>query len=235
MGSRGASGKPTAPAPSSQPSKVDQDKRTQRPFTFMSQPMQGATKPVSTSHVTHLSPHVHASQLGKLVWQLLNGENKLWVQVLLNRYVPKGSVLNPRKASSPSPVWRSICMAVKELREGLIMKLEAGNSSIWDTDWLGCGPLSSLLDFIHISDTYLCVKDLVEHGTWNLGKLYTHLPTEIRDRILSTPPQLHLLCWIIGVGRIVLRETIWLLLVISGCVMITMLILLLQAGSGFDV
>lgn len=65
------------------------------------------------------------------------------------------------------------------------MRLQAGDSSFWYSDWLGIGPLCSLVDYVHISDIHLGVKDAWEHGGWNLNRMMTIIPNHIRALIAA--------------------------------------------------
>ncbi|KAJ1410430.1 Reverse transcriptase-like [Sesbania bispinosa] len=79
------------------------------------------------------------------------------------------------------------------------MQLEAGNSSLWDTDWLGCGPLRQLVDTIDPTDLHLQVCDIWENGAWSLDQVTTSIPLDLKDLILAAPTpsgRTHLDHWI---------------------------------------
>lgn len=97
--------------------------------------------------------------LGKLVWNLLYNGNKLWVQVLSHKYMSSGSVWGRNQSSRTSTTWRSIQKATLALLGGFSFKISSGNSSLMYNDWLGKGPICNSLDFVHISDTTLRLKD----------------------------------------------------------------------------
>lgn len=65
------------------------------------------------------------------------------------------------------------------------MRLGAGNSSLWYEDWTGKGLLATLVTFVHISDTNMRLRDLWNHGSWNLNALSTIIPMQVRDAILQ--------------------------------------------------
>lgn len=54
-------------------------------------------------------------------------------------------------------------------------------SSVWYRDWTGTGKIAEKLDFVHISDTNLCLRDLVSHSAWSLNRIFTNLPEEVRN------------------------------------------------------
>lgn len=82
-------------------------------------------------------------------------------------------------------MWKSICKAIRSLRDGFDIRLQVGNYSFWYSDWLGIGPLCTMVDFVHISNTQMCVKDVWKNGTWNLDKMATRIPEHIKPIITS--------------------------------------------------
>lgn len=46
------------------------------------------------------------------------------------------------------------------LQDGFQMRIGFQSSSIWYKDWLRCGPLCNLVDFVNISDTDMHIKDI---------------------------------------------------------------------------
>lgn len=56
--------------------------------------------------------------LGKLVWDLVQSTNKLWVNLLSNKYADGQNVLQENSSSSSSPIWSSIIKAKNVLKEG---------------------------------------------------------------------------------------------------------------------
>lgn len=76
-------------------------------------------------------------------------------------------------------------MAARDaFKDGFQMRLGAGNTSIWYSDWLGSGLLGEKLDYVHISDTHLCLSDLWENGIWCFNKLATPLSDDIKAIVI---------------------------------------------------
>lgn len=48
------------------------------------------------------------------------------------------------------------------------------------------GPLCTLVDFVDIQDTQLTLKDVRSLNSWDLNKLATMMPQDVRDEILNT-------------------------------------------------
>lgn len=125
--------------------------------------------------------------LGKMVWSLLHEENKLWVQVIKQKYMTSNSVWLASRKANDSIIWRSICCVIEALRQGFALRMGNGSTSVWYSDWVGIGPLCQLVNFVNISDTNLQLKDLWDNGSWCLDRLATQLPTFVRDAIMHVP------------------------------------------------
>lgn len=126
------------------------------------------------------------SLLGKLIWCMLHDTDKLWVQVLTHKYLGQNSIWCAPKATNASITWRGILKAMSALREGFGMRLNAGNSSLWYTDWRGTRAICNSLDYVHISDTRVHLRDVWDNGQWCLDQLYTPLPDHIKQEIINT-------------------------------------------------
>lgn len=120
--------------------------------------------------------------LGKLVWCLLHERDKLWVQVIMHKYI-HGSIWSATNKPTSSIIWKSIQKAIISLGDGFKMRINSGNTSFWYSDWTGMGPLCNLVDFVHISDTQLTLKQVWDNGNWALERIATNLPQEVREAI----------------------------------------------------
>lgn len=132
--------------------------------------------------------------LGKLVWNILNDNDKLWVQVLKHKYIGQQSLWNINTQCRKSSItWKSISKAAVALQSGFEMRINSGNSSLWYSDWTGRGQLYNLVNYVHISDTQLCVKDIWENGSWKLQDLSTPLNDNVISAIMATsaPNSIH--------------------------------------------
>lgn len=74
--------------------------------------------------------------MGKLLWNLMQEKDKLWVQVLNQKYVKDQSVWSCMATPRSSVTWRGIVKVRDQLHEGFELKLGAGSSSIWYQDCL---------------------------------------------------------------------------------------------------
>jgi hypothetical protein len=82
----------------------------------------------------------NTAMLGKLVWDIHSKQDKLWVNLITQKYVGNQSVLDvPKKAGSV--VWNSIMKARNVLRGGYSYRLGNGTSSFWYNHWSEHGRL----------------------------------------------------------------------------------------------
>lgn len=114
----------------------------------------------------------NTAMLGKAVWSLIHKPGKLWVRVLSHKYLRNSSLFQARASPSASPVWKRILRARDQLREGFKFRLGDGASSIWYSDWSGTGMVAEKLPYVHVSDTELCMADVIRNGNWNFDTLH---------------------------------------------------------------
>lgn len=80
------------------------------------------------------------AMLGKLVWDMHCNSDKLWVQMMLKKYVREGDFLDA-PLHYGSPIWNSIFKAKEDLKVGFKYRLRDGASLFWYTPWSIYGPL----------------------------------------------------------------------------------------------
>lgn len=73
------------------------------------------------------------------------------------------------------------------LQEGYDFQLGSGNSPLWHTNWTGLGTLNNFVPYIDIHDAHLCINDIIQNGAWQVDMLYTMLPPNIIECILTLP------------------------------------------------
>ncbi|XP_052114210.1 uncharacterized protein LOC127745486 [Arachis duranensis] len=124
----------------------------------------------------------------KLIWQLFNCLEKLWVQLIFHKYLKKFDTslfMPPRNASH---VWRSICKAFNLLRDGFTWNIGPLNQSFWFGKWRMEGPLAKEMPYVHISDFECNISDFWEDGQWKLERCHTPLPDLVKQSILLYNP-----------------------------------------------
>lgn len=129
--------------------------------------------------------NTNISLLGKLVWSMINDDDKLWVKVLKDKYLGNSSIWSPYPCPTPSLIWRSLTKTASALQDGLAMKINSGNSSVWYSDWSGRGKLCNLVDFVHISDTQMRLWDIWIDGSWRFNQLATIIPEQVKNLFLN--------------------------------------------------
>ncbi|GAU11845.1 hypothetical protein TSUD_75960 [Trifolium subterraneum] len=77
--------------------------------------------------------------------------------------------------------------ALSALKDSYHFRLGNGNSSFWFTNWSGSGVLANQVMYVDIHDLEMRVRDVYIDGIWNFNALYTALPMEIKERLISFP------------------------------------------------
>jgi hypothetical protein len=131
----------------------------------------------------------NTSLLGKLVWEILNSPDKLWVKLFQERYL-KGQLVFNASATSGSVIWNSMTKAIGCLRDGFTFKIDDGNSNFWFDSWVFKEKLGSMVPFVAIQDTSTKIKDVWYDGSWNFQSLYTAISDFPRNEIISRQPRI---------------------------------------------
>jgi ribonuclease HI len=129
----------------------------------------------------------NVSLLGKLIWEVLNTPEKLWVRLITEKYLKGRSIFNVA-VTGGSATWNSINKTLHMLKDGFSVKIGNGYSKFWFDSWVFKEKLSSMVPFVAIQDTDMRINDVWQNGRWNLEKLYTIIPDFVRDAILSLRP-----------------------------------------------
>ena len=82
-----------------------------------------------------------------------------------------------------SSIWSAICKTASVLKYGFRIRLGDGSSSLWYDSWTKDGPICAMVDYVHISNSHLLVKDCWDQGSWKLDQLCTPLPEHIKSLI----------------------------------------------------
>ncbi|XP_029143947.1 uncharacterized protein [Arachis hypogaea] len=130
---------------------------------------------------------VNFALLGKLVWQLLHNKDKLWVRIMLAKYLYGSSCFSPKFSNNVSSTWRAIYKTIEKLRDGFDWCTGRMSQSFWYHAWRPC-ELAPLVPFVHISDSHLKLEDVWHHGHWRWDILCTMIPEEVKlDLMLFDP------------------------------------------------
>jgi hypothetical protein len=129
----------------------------------------------------------NVSLLGKLIWEVLNNPDKLWVRLMSEKYL-KGRSIFKVAVTGGSATWNSINKTLHMLKDGFSVKIGDGYSKFWFDSWVFKEKLSSMVPFVAIQHTDMRINDVWQNGRWNLEKLYTIILDIVRDAILPLRP-----------------------------------------------
>lgn len=121
--------------------------------------------------------------LGKLIWDLIQRNDKLWVHMLSDKYSSGADIFTATSTSSSSAIWASIMRAKNVLVNGYSWRAGSGSSSFWFSRWSSFGCLGSQIPIIDIHDLHLSVKDVLSINGVRTQSLYSTLPQQIADFI----------------------------------------------------
>lgn len=127
----------------------------------------------------------NVSLLGKHVWDLLQNQDKLWVQLLSTKYLQQQNILTATLSQGASYTWRSIHRAAVYLKPGFLLRAGNGDGSFWYEQWLEKGPICNLVPFVSIHDINLRLRDVYHDGEWHFERMATQLPNDVQMAIRS--------------------------------------------------
>ncbi|XP_057755722.1 uncharacterized protein LOC130974897 [Arachis stenosperma] len=128
---------------------------------------------------------VNFSLLGKLVWQILMNQEKLWVKIMLQKYLQNRNLFAVKAMGSSSYIWKSIVHSASVLKEGFVWEVGALSKNFWFDSWLHSGPVRARVEFLDICEAALTIEDVYRDGVWHLERIYSFIPRDLREDILS--------------------------------------------------
>lgn len=129
------------------------------------------------------------SLLGKLVWDTMHRPDKLWVQLVRDKYMDgQGRFDLFSSSATASYGWRSISKLASALKKGMVWRIGNGQEvSLWNDTWLDRGPLRDLLEEVPPALTNLKVADIIQDKEWNLPLLDELGIGNVKQYISSIP------------------------------------------------
>ncbi|KAL4349072.1 hypothetical protein AHAS_Ahas10G0005400 [Arachis hypogaea] len=86
---------------------------------------------------------------------------------------------------SSSYIWKSIVHSVSVLKEGFVWEVGALSKNFWFDSWLHSGPVGARVEFLDICEAALTIEDVYRDGVWHLERIYSFIPRDLREDILS--------------------------------------------------
>nr|KYP39584.1 Putative ribonuclease H protein At1g65750 family [Cajanus cajan] len=74
---------------------------------------------------------INVSLIRKLVWDLIHSHRKPWMQIMRAKYLQRRCILQATKKAKDSYGWASILKVLPLLKEGFVVRLGSGISSLW--------------------------------------------------------------------------------------------------------
>lgn len=136
-----------------------------------------------------ISRHHNTALLGKLVWDVLQRSNKLWVNVVTAKYLGEETLFQVSHKRG-SPIWNSLLKAFECLKKGFIMKFRDGRTSFWHDVRVLQQPLCELVPMVDIHGLDLRVCDVWAQKRWDWDRLYTPIPPNISLHLNDLRPLL---------------------------------------------
>jgi hypothetical protein len=132
---------------------------------------------------TFVARETNICLFGKLVWDLVQYTDKLWVRPLSHKYTGGHHFLHTEVHSSSSPSWSSIIRGKNSLKQGYVWCAGSGSSSFWFSNWSNHGFLGAHVPIIDIHNLHLSVKDVLSTDGSRTQALNTNLPPDIANLV----------------------------------------------------
>lgn len=126
---------------------------------------------------------INTSLLGKLVWDM---QHKPMVQLLSQKYVKGGNMLDATEVPGASHMWSSIYKTKEILWDGYNMRIGNGLFSFWYTPWKNLGPLCMHVPYVDIQDSAMRIRDVFINHKWHLQNLVKPHPEFVKDTIMNS-------------------------------------------------
>ncbi|KAL4301309.1 hypothetical protein AHAS_Ahas17G0288000 [Arachis hypogaea] len=77
-------------------------------------------------------------------------------------------------------------LSLRESRlEGFVWEVGALSKNFWFDSWLHSGPVGARVEFLDICEATLTIEDVYRDGVWHLERIYSFIPRDLREDILS--------------------------------------------------
>lgn len=124
--------------------------------------------------------------LAKQGWRLLQAPDSLVARIMREKYFPAGDFLHAQLGRRLSYAWRSIFNARGVLEEGLIWRVENGETiRIWEDKWLSSSFSNRVMSHVHVLEPNARVCALIDPVScwWNFTLIHSIFEPSEADRI----------------------------------------------------
>lgn len=133
-----------------------------------------------------MAREVNLAFLGKLAWQMIDNEDKLWVQVMKSKYIKDNNFFTVSVQGNASLSWRSIVKSRSVIEQGARWRVGDGrNLNVCSDWWMGDKPLG-IIEEIDIPENMACAtvsEFILNSREWVIDKLQNLLPIEVVNSI----------------------------------------------------
>ncbi|KAL4288654.1 hypothetical protein AHAS_Ahas19G0307800 [Arachis hypogaea] len=108
-----------------------------------------------------------------------------WKGHFLNK---AGRICLAKSVLSSIPIYRmqvSLFPSASVLKEGFVWEVGALSKNFWFDSWLHSGPVRARVEFLDICEAALTIEDVYRDGVWHLERIYSFIPRDLREDILS--------------------------------------------------
>lgn len=142
------------------------------------------TQPMRSGGLVFIQLGTDISLLWKHVWDILQNQHKLWVQLLSSKYQQGSNILGASSLASASYTWNSILKTVTAIKSG---KFRVGNGevSVWYDKWLNDDYLCHLVPYVNIQGSHLQLKHIYSDSQWHWNRFATTIPTSVKLHLQS--------------------------------------------------
>lgn len=92
----------------------------------------------------------------KKIWSIISEPNKLWVRILVDKYLRTSPIMNiayyVSHSLGSSYSWTSILNALDAIKSGFRVCIGKGDASLLYDNFLEEGPICGMVDLVHIVD-----------------------------------------------------------------------------------
>jgi len=98
----------------------------------------------------------NVSLFEKKIWSIINEPDKLWVRILVDKYLRTSPIMNiayyVSHSLGSSYSWTTILNALDAIKPGFWVCIGKGDASLLYDNFLEEGPICGMVDLVHIAD-----------------------------------------------------------------------------------